>query len=130
MLLVMTLHCIDIPHKFYTSNLSRFGKNITTYNCLYSLSVTVRECPINAPGYMRGTLLFLLTKNRPCYCIFVNLFQIIVNYVISDAINMITLITTRKNLGETHIMLPWRILVYNIVCINQVEFSVFITEKG
>ena len=52
----------------------------------------------NAPGYMRGTFLFLLTKkNRPCYCIFVILLQIIGNDVISDAINMITLITIRKH---------------------------------
>ena len=32
---------------------------------------------INAPGYMKGTLLFLLTKNRPCYCIFVIVFLLI-----------------------------------------------------
>ena len=52
-------------------------------------------------GYMRGTLLFLLTKKDPvivfCYCIFVILLQIIGNDVISDAINMITLITIRKH---------------------------------
>ena len=50
---------------------------------------------------MRGTLLFLLTKNGPftvfCYCIFVILLQIIGNDVISDAINMITLITIRNH---------------------------------
>ena len=40
-------------------------------------------------------------KNEPvivfCYCIFVILLQIIGNDVISDAINMITLITIRKH---------------------------------
>ena len=61
---------------------------------------------------MRGTSLFLLTKSKPCSCISVILLQIIGNYVISDAINMITLINTRKhydyqaNLGETNAMLP------------------------
>ena len=39
---------------------------------------------------MRGTLLFLLSKNGPCYCIFV------IAFLLSDAINIITLITTRK----------------------------------
>ena len=40
-----------------------------------------KECPcqrlINAPDYMRRTSLFLLTKNRPCYCIFVIVFLLI-----------------------------------------------------
>ena len=60
------------------------------------------ECQslINATGYMRGSLLFLLTKNEPvivfCYFIFVILLQIIGNGVVSDAIN-ITLITIRKH---------------------------------
>ena len=57
---------------------------------------------------MRGTLLFLLTKNRPSYCIFI-LLQVIDNYVISDAINMITMITTRKH--DT-----WNILVRPTWC--------------
>ena len=46
---------------------------------------------INAPRYMRGTLLFLLAKKIDpaivfCCCIFFILLQIIGNYVISDAI--------------------------------------------
>ena len=36
---------------------------------------------------------------------------------------------TPRHFGETHIMLSWRILVYNIVYIYQVEFSVFIIYK-
>ena len=31
-------------------------------------------------------------------------------------------------LGETHVMLPWRILVYNIVCIIRLNFQ-FSTQK-
>ena len=37
---------------------------------------------------------------------------------------------TPRHFGETHIMLPWRILVYNIVYIYEVEFSVFTIKKG
>ena len=37
MLLLMTFHCMDTPYKFYTSNLSWTGKNITFDNCLHSL---------------------------------------------------------------------------------------------
>ena len=36
---------------------------------------------------------------------------------------------TPRHFGETHIMLSWRILVYNIVYIYQVEFSVFIIKR-
>ena len=42
MLLLMTLHCINIPHKFYISNLSWYGKKITTDNRLHSF----RNLPI------------------------------------------------------------------------------------
>ena len=52
----------------------------------------------NAPGYMRNIFVPVDKKrNRPCYCIFVILLQTIGNYVISDAINMITLVTIRKH---------------------------------
>ena len=44
MLLLMTLHCINIPHKFYTSNLSWSRKNITTDNCLHSLRNLLIAC--------------------------------------------------------------------------------------
>ena len=50
---------------------------------------------------MRGTLLFLLTKIDPVIIFFVIVFllQLIGNYVFSGAINIITLITTRKYYG-------------------------------
>ena len=70
-----------------------------------------------------------------CYCIFVTLLQIIGNYVISDEINIITLISTSKHydhqadLGETQIALTWRILVDNIMYINEVQISVFDIQK-
>ena len=42
--LLMTLHCMDITHKFYISNLSWLGKNATTDNCLYSLRNLLIAC--------------------------------------------------------------------------------------
>ena len=63
---------------------------------------------IIAPGHTRGTL-FLLTRNRPCYCIFI-LLQIIDNYVFSDLINIITQITTRIYYDN------WQILVIPTKC--------------
>ena len=36
---------------------------------------------------------------------------------------------TARYFGETHIMLPWRILIYNIVYIYLAEFSVFKINK-
>ena len=91
---------------------------------------------INAPVYMRGTLLFLLTKNRPSYCIFIILLQVIDNYVISDAIYMITMITTRKHYDT------WNILVRPTWCWggeperlkkrgrNMVQEQVFLRGEG
>ena len=78
-----------------------FGK-VLSYSLHYFLDASCNcQSLINAPGYIRGTLLFLLTKNNPvtvfCYCIFVILLLIIGNDVISDAINMVTLITIRKH---------------------------------
>ena len=92
-----------------------------TYFC--KLSQT-NKCP----RLHERNIIVPVDKIRPsycifCFCVFVTLLQLIGNYVFSDAINIITPSTTRKTLwhlaylGETHIMFPWRSLVYNIVCI-------------
>ena len=111
---------ITTPLKFLMCQIMPFGFSFTIIHKLTENKISVAEATafstispivhntdcncqslINAPGYMRGTLLFLLTKNGPftvfCYCIFVILLQIIGNDVISDAINMITLNTIRNH---------------------------------
>ena len=78
------------------------------------------NCQRQATRLHERNIIVPVDKKRPCYCIFcycvfVTLLQLNGNYVFSDAINIITLITTRKHYDTYHIF---------------EEFSVFIIENG